>query len=142
MERVAGEFDRLGGANRNPHLGRVHAAVQFGERIARARPRLAFANYDERRLVEIADGRAFPHEFRVGDDMEVPALSFSGGGLDLRHDDALDTARQHRAADNDRVRRVLAAERFTDFARHVLDVSQVGLSTFPARGAHANEGYR
>jgi hypothetical protein len=28
VKRVAGELDRLGGANRNAHLGRVHAAVQ------------------------------------------------------------------------------------------------------------------
>ena len=31
MERVAGELDRLGGANRNTHLRRVYAAVQVRE---------------------------------------------------------------------------------------------------------------
>jgi len=53
VKRIAGKLDRFRGADRDAHLRRVNAAVQFGEGIAGPGPTLT--NYDEWRFVEITN---------------------------------------------------------------------------------------
>ena len=71
--------------------------------------------------------------------MKIFTLAFSGGGFDLRYHDAFDAAGQHRAADDDCVLGVLGTQRFTDFARDMFHVREIGLPAPFARCADANE---
>ena len=114
VEVVAAVLDHL----RRAHRRHVEVARQVAEQSPQHLRCVIAAGADdrERRVVVVADRRAFAQELRLEADVEVPALLLAGGFLHQRAQHALHRARHQGRAEHEGVHMVDVGQRRAEFA--------------------------